>query len=98
MARSSRHVTDVTGNALSLGVQVANECPSCRGRVLKSEVKPNFAYSALMACLPETDHEADRVKQYKAEYAVEKEVMNKKWSQLSAEMDKIADAALKRMV
>ena len=74
-----------------------NVCPSCRGRVLESEVKPNYALRDLMACLPETDHEADRVKQYKAEYAVEKEFMNKKWSQLCAKINKIADAALQRM-
>ena len=82
---------------LNTTLDTQNACPTCRGRVLKSEVKPNHALRDLMACLPETDHEADRVKQYKAEYAVEKEVMNKKMSQLSAKINKIADAALQRM-
>ena len=48
---SSRHVKDVTGNALprdilSLGVQVANECPSCgewTPRIHKSAVKAELA-------------------------------------------------------
>ena len=66
-----------------------NACPTCRAAV--QQTRPNHALRDLMACLPEPDHETDRVKQYKAEYALQKEFMNKKWSRLCAEMDKIAE-------
>ena len=47
--------------------------------------------------MTKTDHEADRRKKYAAEHASLRVYIDKKYTKLCAEMDKIAAAAMKRM-